>query len=61
MEYIVLEESCSSDLEYEVNEKISIGYIPQGGASVSRIVTEYEGKQLSYEEDYTFIQAMTRS
>jgi hypothetical protein len=61
MEYIVLEESCSSDLEYEVNEKIRIGFIPQGGVSVSRIVTEYDIKHASYEEDYTFTQAMIRS
>jgi hypothetical protein len=34
MDYIILQDSNSDNLAFEVREKIQEGYVPQGGVSV---------------------------
>ncbi len=51
MEYTLVEDSSPQDLEKEVNDLISEGWLPQGGIAISN----------SSDVDFTYCQAMIRN
>ena len=63
MKYEIVEAESTASLDEQVNNMIKIGFVPQGGASVSIVFESYENDRKGYTENSTsctYVQAMIK-